>query len=398
VGPNGCGKTNIVDAIRWVLGEQRSNMLRTEKMQDVIFNGSKGRKPLGFAEVSLTLHNNRGILPIEYTDIMITRRLFRDGESEYLINKNLVRLKDINDLFVDTGMGPDAYSVIELKMVDSLLSEDPVERRKMFEEAAGITKYKNQRRVTIRKLEATKTDLLRVFDIISEVEKNVRSLKYQLNKFKRYKQEKDILIESEIRLARFQYHAILQKMAPLTEKLQTQKLQRDDAASQIEMDEALHRQIEKKIEELDRDIEACEIKVEKHAQLLIDSKERQGYAKQKIVSEQKAIENAEHRIETASVRLDALGDQEKMFSEQLEQSQGSLKRQSEQHGKIQLKLDSAIEQLKLKQNYQRELEHERAVHIENIGKLNSEKQKYIAFRVNNSISFRDLMVKTVIGY
>ena len=378
MGPNGCGKTNIVDAIRWVLGEQRSNMLRTEKMQDVIFNGSKGRKPLGFAEVSLTLHNNRGVLPIEYTDIMITRRLFRDGESEYLINKNLVRLKDINDLFVDTGMGPDAYSVIELKMVDSLLSEDPVERRKMFEEAAGITKYKNQRRITIRKLEATKTDLLRVFDIISEVEKNVRSLKYQLNKFKRYKQEKDILIESEIRLARFQYHAILRKMAPLTEKLQTQKLQRDDAASQIEMDEALHRQIEKKIEELDRDIEACEIKVEKHAQLLIDSKERQGYAKQRIVSEQKAIENAEHRIETANVRLDALGDQEKMFSEQLEQSHGSLKRQSEQHGKIQLKLYSSIEQLKLKQNYQRELEHERAVHIENIGKLNSEKQKYLA--------------------
>ena len=378
MGPNGCGKTNIVDAIRWVLGEQRSSMLRTEKMQDVIFNGSKGRKPLGYAEVSLTLHNNRGVLPIEYTDVMITRRLFRDGESEYLINKNLVRLKDINDLFVDTGMGPDAYSVIELKMVDSLLSEEPIERRKMFEEAAGITKYKNQRRVTLRKLDATKTDLLRVFDIISEVEKNVRSLKYQLNKFKKYQQEKDILIESEIRLARYQYHDILREMAPLAKKLQTQKLQRDDAASQIEMDEALHRQIEKKLEALDSEIESCEIKVEKHAQLLIDSKERQGYAKQRIVSEQTAIENAEHRIESANVRLKALGDQEKMFSEQLELSQGLLKRQSEQHGKIQLKLDSAIEQLKSKQNYQRELEHERAVHIEKIGKLNGEKQKYIA--------------------
>ena len=378
VGPNGCGKTNIVDAIRWVLGEQRTSLLRTEKMQDVIFNGSKGRKPLGYAEVSLTLHNNRGILPIEYTDVMITRRLFRDGESEYLLNKNLVRLKDINDLFMDTGMGPDAYSVIELKMVDSLLSEDPDERRKMFEEAAGITKYKNQRSTTIRKLDATKTDLLRVYDIISEVEKNVRSLKYQLGKFKRYQIEKDLLVESEVRLARFQYHDILQKMAPLTKLLQTQKLRRDDAASQIEMDEALHHQIEKKIEALDAEIEACEVKVEKHAQLLIDSKERQGYAKQRIVSEQTAIENAKRRIESANVRLKALDDQEKMFTEQLEHSQASLNKQTEQHGKIQLKLDSAIELLKSKQNYQRELEHERALHIENIGKLNSEKQKYIA--------------------
>ena len=378
VGPNGCGKTNIVDAIRWVLGEQRTSMLRTERMQDVIFNGSKGRKPLGYAEVSLTLHNNRGILPTEFTDVMVTRRLFRDGESEYLLNKNLVRLKDINDLFVDTGMGPDAYSVIELKMVDSLLSDDPVERRKLFEEAAGITKYKNQRRATIRKLEATKTDLLRVYDIISEVEKNVRSLKYQLGKFKRYQKEKNLLVESEIRLARFQYHDILQKMVPVSKMLQTQKLRRDDAASQIVMDEALHQQIEKKLEALDVEIEACEIKVEKHAQLLIDSKEKQGFAKQRIVSEQTAIDNAERRIESAKIRLKALDEQEALFADQLEQSEASLQKQTEQHGRIQLKLEYAIEQLKSKQNYQRELEHEQALYIEKLGKLNSEKQKYIA--------------------
>lgn len=141
VGPNGCGKTNIVDALRWVLGEQRYSTLRSDKMEDVIFNGTKNRKPIGLAEVSLTIENTKGILPMEYTDVTITRRLFRSGESEYLLNKTVCRLKDIINLFMDTGMGANAYSVIELKMVESILSEKAEERRHLFEEAAGITKY-----------------------------------------------------------------------------------------------------------------------------------------------------------------------------------------------------------------------------------------------------------------
>ena len=138
VGPNGCGKTNIIDGIRWVLGEQKSSTLRSDKMENVIFNGTRKSKPMGMAEISLTLVNDKGILPTEYSEVTISRRIFRSGESEYLLNKNICRLKDITNLFMDTGMGSNAYSVIELKMVETILSNKADERRHMFEEAAGF--------------------------------------------------------------------------------------------------------------------------------------------------------------------------------------------------------------------------------------------------------------------
>jgi len=172
VGPNGCGKTNIVDALRWTLGEQRISILRSEKMDNVIFNGSKSRKPLGMAEVSLTIHNTKNILPIEFSQVVISRRLYRSGESEYLINHIPCRLKDITDLFLDTGMGANAYSVIELKMIESIISEKTDERRQLFEEAAGINKYKSRRHSALTKLKAAQEDLQRVSDIISEVSNN----------------------------------------------------------------------------------------------------------------------------------------------------------------------------------------------------------------------------------
>ena len=140
VGPNGCGKTNIVDAIRWILGEQKTSVLRSIKMNDIIFNGSKNRKPISFCEVSLVIHNDKGRLPVEYTDVEIKRRYYRSGESEYFINKAPCRLKDINDLFIDTGIGPDAYSVIELKMIENILSQNTSERRKLIEEAPAMCK------------------------------------------------------------------------------------------------------------------------------------------------------------------------------------------------------------------------------------------------------------------
>ncbi|MEX2574810.1 MAG: AAA family ATPase, partial [Balneolaceae bacterium] len=134
VGPNGCGKSNIVDALRWVLGEQRPTLLRSASMSNVIFNGTAGKKALGLAEVSLSLINNKGILPTEYSEVTITRRLYRSGESEYLLNNSSCRLKDIMDLFMDTGMGADAYSVIELKMVEEILNDRNNDRRRLFEE------------------------------------------------------------------------------------------------------------------------------------------------------------------------------------------------------------------------------------------------------------------------
>lgn len=198
VGPNGCGKTNIVDAIRWCLGEQRSSALRSDKMENVIFNGTSDKKPMGMAEVSLTIQNTKGILPTEYSEVVITRRIFRSGESEYLLNKNLCRLKDITNLFMDTGIGANAYSVIELKMVETILSNKAEERRVMFEEAAGVNKYKLRRRLALKKLDDVRSDLTRVNDIVTEVEKKVNSLERQAKRADKYNRISTQLRELEI--------------------------------------------------------------------------------------------------------------------------------------------------------------------------------------------------------
>jgi chromosome segregation protein len=201
VGPNGCGKSNVIDAVRWVLGEQRSRMLRSESMAGVIFNGSSGKKPLGMAEVSLTVENTRGVLPTEYSEVTVTRRLYRNGDSEYLLNGTVCRLRDILDLFMDTGMGAGAYSVIELSMVEDILSEQADDRRRLFEEAAGVTKYKRRRKQALRKLETTQADLTRLDDIIEEVDKQVRSLSRQAQKAARHERLATRLRRLELALA-----------------------------------------------------------------------------------------------------------------------------------------------------------------------------------------------------
>jgi len=193
VGPNGCGKTNIVDAIRWVLGEQRYSALRSDKMEDVIFNGTKTRKALGMAEASLVIENTKGILPSEYTQVTVGRRVYRSGESEYLLNKVPCRLKDILDLFMDTGMGADAYSVIELKMIETILSDKTDERRRLFEEAAGVTKYKHRRKAAYRKLESVQDDLVRVNDIVTEVQKAVSTLERQAKRAGQFNERSPVM-------------------------------------------------------------------------------------------------------------------------------------------------------------------------------------------------------------
>jgi chromosome segregation protein len=219
VGPNGCGKTNIVDAIRWVLGEQRYSALRSDKMEDVIFNGTKARKALGMAEASLVIENTRGILPSEYSQVTIGRRVYRSGESEYLLNRVPCRLKDILDLFMDTGMGADAYSVIELKMIETILSDKTDERRRLFEEAAGVTKYKHRRKAAFRKLEAVQADLVRVNDIVSEVQKAVASLERQARRAEQFNTAKERLRTLEVDLMEREFAQLHARMIPLQEKL-----------------------------------------------------------------------------------------------------------------------------------------------------------------------------------
>ena len=193
VGPNGCGKSNIVDAIRWVLGEQSAKHLRGKNMEDVIFNGSESRGPNGLAEVTLTFDNTNPeyaqSLPIEYRDypeIAVTRRLYRDGTSEYLLNKTQVRLRDVTELFLGTGVGTKAYSIVEQGRIRQIVSARPEDRRMFLEEAAGVTKYKQRRKQAERKMELTRQNLLRISDIVSEIDRSRASLKRQVAKAERF--------------------------------------------------------------------------------------------------------------------------------------------------------------------------------------------------------------------
>src|SRR5215469_9755065 len=186
VGPNGCGKSNVLDAVRWVLGEQSAKSLRGDEMADVIFNGSDMRKPVGFAEVSVTFTDCAKELAVDWHDVRVTRRVYRDGNSEYFLNKIPCRLRDVQTLFADTGIARAAYSMMEQGKIDMVLSSRPEDRRAVFEEAAGITKYKAQKRDALRKLEATEANLLRIGDVIKEVKRQIGSLQRQAGKARRY--------------------------------------------------------------------------------------------------------------------------------------------------------------------------------------------------------------------
>ena len=191
VGPNGCGKSNIVDAIRWAMGEQNARNLRGRSMEDIIFGGSESRKAHGMAEVSIIFDNSAKICPEayrEYAEIMITRRLYRNGDSEYLINKTPCRLLDITELFMDTGVGARAYSIIEQGKVGMLVSARPEERRALIEEAAGVTKYKSRKKSAQKKMDATRQNLVRLGDIISEVRRQTGSLKRQAQQAEKYRE------------------------------------------------------------------------------------------------------------------------------------------------------------------------------------------------------------------
>src|ERR1700760_1218339 len=211
VGPNGCGKSNVVDGFKWVLGEQSAKSLRGEAMLDVVFNGSGGRKPAGMAEVGLVLDNplrsdGARMLNLDADEVSVGRRLFRDGTSEYQINNASSRLKDVRELFLDTGVGVDAYSVIEQGRVAALLEANPEERRVIFEEAAGISKFKQRKKEAQRKLEKVDQNLLRVNDIVEEVEKRLRSVKVAAGKARNYQEHSVRLRELRLSYSLKEYH------------------------------------------------------------------------------------------------------------------------------------------------------------------------------------------------
>lgn len=228
VGPNGAGKSNIFDAMRWVLGEQSVKALRGSQMEDVIFNGTDKREPLGMAEVTLTFDNLQKFFPVEHEEVAITRRIFRSGESEYLLNKTQVRLKDILDLLMGTGIGAESYSLIQQGKIDLILSSRPEDRRLVFDEASGITKYKSQKKDALRKLEETEQNLLRANDIITEVKRQISSLERQANKARRYKEVFEELKTKEVKTASLEKRVLQQQKDQIIDKLGS--LEKDETA------------------------------------------------------------------------------------------------------------------------------------------------------------------------
>ncbi|HET6510832.1 MAG TPA: AAA family ATPase, partial [Candidatus Kapabacteria bacterium] len=308
VGPNGCGKTNVVDAIRWALGEQRAGTLRSDVMENVIFNGTRTRKPLGMAEVSLTIENTKGILPTEYSEVTITRRLFRSGESEYLLNKTQCRLKDIIELFMDTGMGANAYSVIELKMIETILSERTEERRKLFEEAAGVTKYKARRKEALRRLDQTSTDLARVDDIVREVTKNVASLERQAEKAKKHAELSSELRTLEVDLLEREYASTFERLEPLRAKLTEAESEKTRISDELQKFEALLDVIESEETEIEEQLISSERGVKEKSDIIARTRE--------------TIIATEERIRSLTQQKDrAITERDRLEREKVEQTE-----------------------------------------------------------------------------
>ncbi len=292
VGPNGCGKSNIVDAIRWVLGEQKKTRLRTDIKEDVIFNGTDKIKPTNYAEVKLVIKNNSKTLPIEYTDIEIKRRLFRTGDNEYFINKTKCRLKDIQEMFINTGMSSDAYSVIELKMIDEILNENLMSLKKMIDSAAGISNYNKQRTKTLTKIKNVTLDLTRINDIVIELRKNIKYLDSQMKQFNEHESLMKKLENYEAKLSQIRINNILDKINVIEKSLNADK---------------------KKSKLLYKDISISESKITKY-QLLLDEK------RQELLVTKKELSNSNEQLLDINSKLIKFSEKQKYNSSQIDYS------------------------------------------------------------------------------
>lgn len=301
VGPNGCGKSNVVDSIRWVLGEQKTRALRSDKMENVIFNGTKNRKSAQYAEVSLTFANDRNLLPAEYTTLTVTRRYYRSGDSDYLINGVTCRLRDINDLFLDTGIGSDSYAIIELGMVDEILNDREQSRRKLFEKAAGVSKFKKRKKEALSQLQSVDTDLERVQDLQAEIAKNLRSLERQAKQAEKFFRLKKEYQNTSVALARKSIKRQREEHQTLSEKIKVEQENKQKLRNQIFEQE---RSLQEKKEAL--------LRVEKHLS-----------EKQKLLNaHQIQLRNLENERKLQVQRMDFASDKSNSLSKQIEQSKG----------------------------------------------------------------------------
>ena len=303
VGPNGCGKSNVVDAVKWVLGEQSPKSLRGREMADIIFAGSETRRSLGFAEATLVFDNSRGLLPIDVPEVEVSRRLYRSGESEYLLNRKPCRLRDVRELFMDTGVGVDAYSVIEQGKVDVLLQSNPQDRRIIFEEAAGISKYKAKRREAERKLQRTEQNLLRLGDILGEVEKRLRSVKYQAGKARNYKEYTQRLKELRLSYALNQYHEQATALAAVRadmDALQTERSARAGALAQLDQQRSA---LEAELMELEREAREADARLGQARSGIATRENEIGFLRTRVDELGQVVERDRRKIGELSAHL-----------------------------------------------------------------------------------------------
>jgi len=329
VGPNGCGKSNVVDAIRWVFGEQKASMLRSSNMNDVIFSGTQKRQPLNLAEVTLVIENNKGVLPVEYRDIAITRRIYRSGESEYRLNKVPCRLRDIHNLFLDTGIGSSAYTTIENTMINSILSDKAEERRTLFEEAAGIGKYKSRRKDSQRQLEKTRNDLLRINDKVQEADRQVRMLARHVEKARRYKSYFEDLKNLEVGFENQRYRTLAQNMADR---------------------KAILTEFENRRETLRASISASESRLEKMQLAALENEKELEIASRNVSESNEKIVRLDRDISVSMERLTNL----KLNVERFEQDVQTFDTQIEENIRLQTQIGMSI--VERESGYQKSLE------------------------------------------
>ena len=336
VGPNGSGKSNVGDAVRWVLGEQSAKQLRGGNMQDVIFSGTENRKPLSFASVSITLDNSDHKLPVDYNEVTVARRLYRSGESEYLINGSSCRLKDIQEMFYDTGIGKEGYSIIGQGQIDKILSGKPEERRELFDEAAGIVKFKRRKITTLKKLDEERQNLVRVTDILSELTKQLGPLERQSETARIYLAKRDELKELDINLFLLDHQRTGELLNELETKLSQAQQELDEAQSAYEQTKAEYERLEQELEELNAKLDALKEEQQENALL------KQQYEGQvKVLEEQisSGKQNSEHFRSRLAVLKDDLQrrseEKEKLTEERaalynrLKETRDNLKKETE---------------------------------------------------------------------
>ena len=338
IGPNGSGKSNISDSIRWVLGEQSMKSLRGSKSEDIIFAGTQARKSLGFAEVSMVIDNTDGKLPIEYSEVTVTRKIFRSGETGYFINKVPCRLKDVLELFMDTGIGKDGYSIIGQGKIDEILSNKSEDRRKIFEEAAGIVKYRTRKVESEKKLEQTKLNLLRINDILSEIESNIEPLRLQSEKAKKYLDLREELKNIEVGLFLYNISEYKEKLEKLAEDIKIVEGQNADENEKME-------NLQRAKEELKAEIDEITSKIEEMQNLGFESTNKIEKINSEIGISKERIQNNGANKERLEKEIEELRERIKELEEEQEQKLSKKENLSQNREKFQKELDEKQKEL-----------------------------------------------------